>query len=86
MLPRQTIWGRRIANGYGKDGYGKDGSYGKGEHYDDNAIEQLDHLETARLTQPAQRVEFGVDAFRFDFADPVRNHIHCWLQSDSYSL
>ena len=38
--------------------------------------EQLDQLETARLTQAAQRVEFGVEgdasAFRFDFSDPVR--------------
>ena len=38
--------------------------------------EQLDQLVTARLTQAAQRVEFGVEgdasAFRFDFADPVR--------------
>ena len=33
-------------------------------------------LETARLTQAAQRVEFGVEgdasAFKFAFADPVR--------------
>ena len=36
----------------------------------------LDQLETARLTQAAQRDEFGVDgatsAFLFSFADPVR--------------
>ena len=33
-------------------------------------------LETARLTQAAQRVEFGVEgeksAFKFSFSDPVR--------------
>ena len=38
--------------------------------------EQLNQLETPRLTQAAQRVEFGVEgdfsAFRFDFSDPVR--------------
>jgi len=37
----------------------------------------LDQLETARLTQAAQRGEFGVDgdasAFLFSFADPVRS-------------
>ena len=36
----------------------------------------LDQLETARLTQAAQRAEFGVEgdasAFKFAFADPVR--------------
>ena len=36
----------------------------------------LDQLETARLTQAAQRVEFGVEgdasAFKFSFSDPVR--------------
>lgn len=36
----------------------------------------LNQLETPRLTQAAQRGEFGVDgdvsAFRFAFADPVR--------------
>ena len=35
-------------------------------------------LETARLTQAAQRVEFGVEgensAFKFKFSDPVRRH------------
>lgn len=35
----------------------------------------LDQLETARLTQAAQRAEFGVEgdasAFKFAFADPV---------------
>jgi hypothetical protein len=35
----------------------------------------LNQLETARLTQAAQRVEFGVQgdnsAFKFRFADPV---------------
>lgn len=34
-----------------------------------------DQLETARLTQAAQRAEFGVEgntsAFKFSFADPV---------------
>jgi hypothetical protein len=39
------------------------------------ATETLDQLETARLTQQAQRVEFGVEgddsAFKFRFADPV---------------
>lgn len=34
-----------------------------------------DQLETARLTQSAQRAEFGVEgntsAFKFSFADPV---------------
>ena len=36
-------------------------------------------LETARLTQAAQRVEFGVEgeasAFKFNFADPVRSSL-----------
>ena len=35
----------------------------------------LDQLETARLTQAAQHVEFGVEgdasAFKFSFSDPV---------------
>jgi hypothetical protein len=35
-----------------------------------------DQLETARLTQAAQRAEFGVEgpttAFKFKFSDPVR--------------
>ena len=39
--------------------------------------EQLNQLETARLVQPAQRVEFGVEgedsAFKFRFSDPVRS-------------
>lgn len=37
---------------------------------------EVNQLETARLTQAAQRVEFGVEghesAFKFTFADPVR--------------
>ena len=37
----------------------------------------VNQLETARLTQAAQRVEFGVEgdesAFKFNFADPVRS-------------
>ena len=36
----------------------------------------VNQLETARLTQAAQRVEFGVEgeksAFMFSFSDPVR--------------
>ena len=40
------------------------------------APEAPNQLETARLTQAAQRVEFGVEgeasAFKFAFADPVR--------------
>ena len=36
----------------------------------------VNQLETARLTQAAQRVEFGVEgeksAFKFSFSDPVR--------------
>lgn len=36
-------------------------------------------LDTARLTQAAQRAEFGVEgdgsAFKFKFSDPVRFHI-----------
>jgi hypothetical protein len=35
----------------------------------------VNHLETARLTQAAQRAEFGVEgdasAFKFKFSDPV---------------
>ena len=42
---------------------------------DKEEVEQLNQLETARLVQPAQRIEFGVEgedsAFRFSFADPV---------------
>ena len=38
----------------------------------------VNQLETARLTQAAQRVEFGVEgedsAFKFKFSDPVRRH------------
>jgi len=44
----------------------------------EDAPPALDQLETARLTQAAQRVEFGVEgdtsAFKFSFADPVRLH------------
>ena len=39
----------------------------------------LDQLETARLTQAAQRAEFGVEgdasAFKFSFSDPVRLNV-----------
>jgi hypothetical protein len=39
------------------------------------ATEQQNQLETARLPQPVQRLEFGVEgdnsAFKFRFADPV---------------
>lgn len=38
----------------------------------------VNQLETTRLTQAAQRVEFGVEgeksAFKFKFSDPVRCH------------
>ena len=38
--------------------------------------EDVNQLETTRLTQAAQRAEFGVEgemtAFKFSFADPVR--------------
>ena len=41
-------------------------------------VEAPNQLETARLTQAAQRVEFGVEgdasAFKFSFSDPVRHH------------
>lgn len=36
--------------------------------------DELNQLETARLVQPAQRVDFGVEgdnSFKFSFADPV---------------
>jgi hypothetical protein len=40
------------------------------------ATEQQNQLETARVPQPVQRLEFGVEgdnsAFKFRFADPVR--------------
>lgn len=40
------------------------------------AAVDVNQLETARLTQAAQRVEFGVEgeksAFKFSFSDPVR--------------
>jgi hypothetical protein len=40
-----------------------------------SATEQLNQLETARVPQPVQRLEFGVEgdnsAFKFRFADPV---------------
>jgi hypothetical protein len=39
------------------------------------ATEQQNQLETARVPQPVQRLEFGVEgdnsAFKFRFADPV---------------
>lgn len=42
---------------------------------DDWKMEQQNQLETARLPQAAQRVEFGVEgdasAFKFRFSDPV---------------
>ena len=41
-------------------------------------VEAPNQLETARITQAAQRVEFGVEgdasAFKFSFSDPVRPH------------
>ena len=44
----------------------------------------LNQLETARLTQAAQRVEFGVEgeasSFKFAFADPVRP-CHCQIHA-----
>lgn len=51
----------------------------------------LNQLETARLTQAAQRNEFGVDgamsAFKFSFVDPVRfsPHSHMPRPSTSFS-
>jgi hypothetical protein len=40
-----------------------------------SATDTLNQLETARLAQPVQRVEFGIEgdnsAFKFRFADPV---------------
>jgi hypothetical protein len=45
------------------------------------ATAQLNQLETARLPQQVQRVEFGVEgpesAFKFSFADPVRASCLC---------
>ena len=49
----------------------------------------LDQLETARLTQAAQRGEFGVDGdaspFLFSFADPVRTQ-RCDPQKHQHDL
>ena len=46
-----------------------------------SVIEQVgaNQLETARVTQAAQRAEFGVEgdssAFKFRFSNPVRFHV-----------
>ena len=49
---------------------------------DVEAAPALDQLETARLTQAAQRVEFGVEgdasAFKFSFSDPVCSTTSTW--------
>ena len=53
------------------------------------ATPALDQLETARLTQAAQRVEFGVEgdasAFKFSFSDPVRPGSACHASKDNFS-
>jgi hypothetical protein len=47
------------------------------------ATEQQNQLETARLAQPVQRLEFGVEgdnsAFKFRFADPVPLYLFPFL-------